>query len=275
MECAGQGVCDRATGLCTCNPGYEGYACERTKCPNTCSGHGVCTPTMYLEHNLRIEVTDRAFESNLTTKYKKWDKLQRYSCVCDKEYTGYDCSLRKCPLGYIPNSDCDAPSQTIQTITFTVTAAGNIYLEYIDPMHRVWYTSAFNPTSEEGWQKALYTLPTGSINLESVSLEKGAAGNSYTATIKFGKYQTGRQEQITVLDNTVLSGEGYKDSNTAPGYHGVLQEDTAKLDVKYSTQEGVPPFECSNNGICDGTTGICQCYKGFYGISCTEIATLI
>lgn len=267
--------------MCVCNPGYEGYACERTTCPNSCSGHGICTPTKYLEHNLRIEVTDRAFESKLESLYEKWDKLQRYSCVCDKEYTGYDCSLRRCPLGYIPNSDCDSPAQTIQTITFTFDRnrkGTNIYLEYIDPMKRVWYTSAFNPTKEKEWQRALYALPTGTINLEYVTLDdKAKTGQTYTAEIKFGPYQTGRQELIKVLHKAVLNEEPYNNPTSQPGYHGLVNDDSIATlrKVDYSIQEGVPPFECSNNGICDTATGICQCYRGFYGISCTEIATLI
>lgn len=41
-ECSSRGTCDRALGLCTCFVGFEGAACQRTSCPNDCSGHGVC-----------------------------------------------------------------------------------------------------------------------------------------------------------------------------------------------------------------------------------------
>jgi len=41
-ECSDQGLCDRATGLCSCFPGYSGSSCQRTVCPNDCSGHGTC-----------------------------------------------------------------------------------------------------------------------------------------------------------------------------------------------------------------------------------------
>ena len=41
-ECSNKGLCDRTVGTCACFVGYEGNACQRTTCPNSCSGHGVC-----------------------------------------------------------------------------------------------------------------------------------------------------------------------------------------------------------------------------------------
>ena len=41
-ECSNRGICDRSTGKCTCQVGFEGLACERMKCPTGCSGHGRC-----------------------------------------------------------------------------------------------------------------------------------------------------------------------------------------------------------------------------------------
>jgi len=42
-ECANRGVCNRVAGTCSCFDGFTGSACEKTRCPGDCSGHGVCT----------------------------------------------------------------------------------------------------------------------------------------------------------------------------------------------------------------------------------------
>jgi hypothetical protein len=42
VECSNKGICDREHGDCACFRGYEGVACERSSCPNECSGRGIC-----------------------------------------------------------------------------------------------------------------------------------------------------------------------------------------------------------------------------------------
>merc|ERR1711871_1556185 len=42
VECSDKGICNREKGQCECFPGYTGAACQRTECPNDCSGHGSC-----------------------------------------------------------------------------------------------------------------------------------------------------------------------------------------------------------------------------------------
>eukprot|EP01029_Cantina_marsupialis_P031675 TRINITY_DN919_c0_g1_i1.p1 TRINITY_DN919_c0_g1~~TRINITY_DN919_c0_g1_i1.p1 ORF type:complete len:794 (+),score=144.49 TRINITY_DN919_c0_g1_i1:715-3096(+) len=47
VECSGTGTCNTSTGVCSCEAGFEGDACQRFVCPdgdNTyqCSGHGQC-----------------------------------------------------------------------------------------------------------------------------------------------------------------------------------------------------------------------------------------
>jgi hypothetical protein len=88
-ECSSKGTCSKATGECQCFPGYEGAACQRTTCPNGCSGHGTC---------VLIDV-----EADVHGKeYRSWDAQKTQKCICDGGYTGPDCNQRECSFGVDP-----------------------------------------------------------------------------------------------------------------------------------------------------------------------------
>ena len=81
-ECSNKGICDRKTGECQCFENYEGIACERTVCPNSCSNAGVCFSEMQL-----------ASEASRTYS-TPWDASKNVGCLCDLGRRGPDCSLR-------------------------------------------------------------------------------------------------------------------------------------------------------------------------------------
>lgn len=137
-ECASKGICDRESGTCECFAGYEGKACQRTSCPNDCSGHGRCE---YIENmvfknsiwdyeeadaaNNRISYTSSNRDSAKSFDYRYWDKTKTRGCVCDPEYADVDCSKRMCPYGndvmdHRPDTT-DAFVYHTQRITFTAT----------------------------------------------------------------------------------------------------------------------------------------------------------
>lgn len=123
-ECSGKGVCNRGSGECECYDGFSGSSCQRTTCPNDCSGHGQCYTLREIAagpntntagpfdsdkgrnyrlaryENTReyVEGVDEAFEYNL------WDADKNQACVCDSGYFGPDCSMRDCPRGADPLS---------------------------------------------------------------------------------------------------------------------------------------------------------------------------
>ena len=87
MECSNVGTCNRKTGECECFFDYEGIACERTRCPDDCSGRGIC----YTQKQLAREAG--------RTYTTPWDAMKITGCVCDIGSRGPDCSLFECPSG--------------------------------------------------------------------------------------------------------------------------------------------------------------------------------
>ncbi|KAL4109289.1 hypothetical protein PRIC1_000991 [Phytophthora ramorum] len=101
MECANKGLCDRTLGVCTCFDGYEGGACQRSACPNKCTGHGTCESL----RELGLKTPGTLFGnpvSPATVTYDLWDSRVSYGCRCDPWYHGTDCSLRSCKVGVDP-----------------------------------------------------------------------------------------------------------------------------------------------------------------------------
>lgn len=100
-ECAGRGICDRGTGECACFDGYEGKGCQRTVCPNDCSGHGTCE---YIE-DMAFAATwndydNRGFKNDAKKfALHSWDSGKIRGCVCDAQFGDADCSKRMCPYG--------------------------------------------------------------------------------------------------------------------------------------------------------------------------------
>merc|ERR1719498_2300119 len=114
-ECGGRGLCDRSTGECKCFGSFTGEGCKRTTCPNDCSGHGVFLTDANSFYYVG-QTPSNAYGDELPDYAKTWgtgtwgihwtwDKFQQ--CHCDRGYEGDDCSLRQCPKGDDPETECD------------------------------------------------------------------------------------------------------------------------------------------------------------------------
>lgn len=93
VECAGRGTCNRDTGLCACDAGFEGDACQRRSCASGCSGHGVC---------LTMKRAAAEAMDDPTSYNSAWDSVASTTCQCDIGYRGPDCSMQECPSGPDP-----------------------------------------------------------------------------------------------------------------------------------------------------------------------------
>lgn len=206
-------------------------------CPNRCSGHGICRPIKFFTwgHGNDLEIAENEND------YDKWDSDVSFKCECDKEYTGYDCSERKCKIGYMTALDCEEAEPAVTTVKFTLESSNNPmkevdtsnpqppptdnvpnsnhaylgYLEYYDSFNRVWYSDAFDITNAYSYT---YTLT------DEVGGDK--AGNDKTLVIP-GWYDVLKSfppsvidvDQISVIykdgtDISCKSSDGDKDKST-------------------------------------------------------------
>lgn len=93
-ECSGVGTCNTGSGECECPPGYGGVACQRTLCPEDCSGHGICRSN--------VELAQDAEGFTKKDYLGAWDSGVHFGCKCSVGYRGEDCSERECPSGTDP-----------------------------------------------------------------------------------------------------------------------------------------------------------------------------
>ncbi|KAA0170928.1 hypothetical protein FNF28_01205 [Cafeteria roenbergensis] len=108
-ECSNAGYCDGSTGVCVCQPGYTGDACQRSVCVADCSGHGEC-----------VSIRERAerydgMQYKYKARYSSWDADMNFGCACHEGWTGPDCTMRLCPFGDDPMTQGTKEIQSVRT----------------------------------------------------------------------------------------------------------------------------------------------------------------
>ncbi|EEY62815.1 uncharacterized protein PITG_15241 [Phytophthora infestans T30-4] len=229
VECSAMGRCDRPTGICACESGFEGVACERLSCPNACSGNGRCI-------SMRDAATlqdDRNFL--VSTTYSLWDADKIMGCQCDPGFSGFDCSQRECPKGDNPLTT--GQDYAIQEITCTCNSCtGNFALKF---RGQVTANLASTATSSD-----LKTALEALDNIYGVSITPGtplcSTGGTITSIIF--THNPGDLPKLQVVNNL---------SNGAT---------VTVITSQTGTRENV---YCSNRGGCDLANGVCKCVAGF------------
>jgi hypothetical protein len=108
VACSGRGKCTFGSGSCECYPGYTGQACERTSCPEDCSGHGVCQSLKRFAAYAgaaagNVVRTLGSSSNNAVLSYAKaFDATKQYTCACDAGFRGVNCADMECPSGPDP-----------------------------------------------------------------------------------------------------------------------------------------------------------------------------
>jgi len=291
-ECSGKGLCNRATGECECFEGYEGKGCQRSSCPNDCSGHGTCE---YLEDLAYAAVEFDYRHKEFTQELKKfdyygWDKQKIRACVCDPEYADVDCSKRMCPYGsdMMDNRDnmVRKLQYQVQRITFENAKDDNandwdgktFALTYKSKLNETFTTipivfnSARPVAVASDIRDALLNLPNGVVDGVHVhcDINNAAPGTAtkFVANITFtGPSNQGKQHLLTVEDFSC--GDGCFPQITGLKLHPLTGNvtETAEADLN--------SYECGRRGKCDYDTGLCECFEGFTGPTCGTCTSLI
>jgi len=311
-ECSNRGVCNRGSGECDCFEGYTGKACQRTSCPNDCSGHGTCEYIEQLGFGSSIgdyydgsssgkkKIGQRAvtFEDA-----KMWDNHKTMMCVCDPTWTDLDCSRRMCPKGNdVMNTrlnGADSLDYQVQTIALEAPddqygSSQTQFAFFDDASFALTFVSTLNET---------YT--TRPIKLEGGTDSSGVFDSSSCTT--FAGYVESALEELPhrVVDDVVVTATStgsvlsFLVTFTGEAVQGkqnlLIVEDYACADGctprlagidlitdttpgSYVTETQVADYnnyECGRRGKCNYDTGLCECFDGYTGEACATQTALI
>jgi hypothetical protein len=96
-----------------------------------------------------------------------------------------------------------------------------------------------------------------------------------------------QSQQYFVLDASSASGVALDytgfDANSAygckcdSGFRGAdcSQQECPSGPDPMKGEGGSAGLDCSGRGLCDYTSGVCKCFKGFFGERCEELSTLV
>jgi hypothetical protein len=220
-ECAAKGICDRESGECECFPGFEGTACARQACPDSCSGHGTCE---YMNELAFGTVFNDYYDGSAqaywatgvgavrpSTDYS-WDASRARACVCDAGWTGINCASRMCPYGNdVMDTRLDRSDTLmyqVQTITLYSggTTGGQDWRDYAAG-------TAKYPASITDFQDKSFALRfTSKTNETYTTVPIGLVANTNAAAR--ATMDTAIENALTGLPNQVINGVSVNSDHT-------------------------------------------------------------
>eukprot|EP00501_MAST-03F_sp_TOSAG23-6_P002425 GSMAST32.ASY1.ANO1.2534.1 assembled CDS len=296
-ECSSKGICNRDSGECECFEGYTGQGCRRQQCPDDCSGHGRCVKLVKDESTYSADGT-----AQFSTQF--WDSQKTRVCECNRGYEGYNCNLRICPKGDDPITDCDSntsgdhtnaaahnmvqrlwvattdevgtcsdPQHTTKA-TYECSTSGGTWTEVVNGFYLKGELA--NDNQKQGTllqytadriRDALQDLPNFAIPKVNVTnyIDSHSGipwGNAFDITFTDSS-TSGKQNLLEcVYQGHECNGSQPKMSSWAVSVEKGIWE---VVETGKTLEENA---SCGNRGLCDTSTGICQCFEGHTGENC-------
>jgi hypothetical protein len=254
--CSGHGICDDDIGRCVCDPGYGsetdvtsahgvGFApdCSSRACPR-----GVAWAHSPLDFPVGAAVTSThgAHKSVECSAGGTCDRVLG-KCVCFPGYEGAACERRSCP------NDCSGNGMCLPMWVMTLHDTA-LPLRISTPLDNKFYRKYVDSTTYDG------EAHQGCVCDSSWSVGLGSGqtqlGEYFGAACQYRRCPSGDDPVTGDQDETDCEGVRQPDFVFDDPQSGVGQPG----NLCY-----VP---CSNRGTCDYDTGICKCFKGFYGANC-------
>ncbi|GMI18818.1 hypothetical protein TrLO_g6162 [Triparma laevis f. longispina] len=275
VECAGVGVCQYATGLCTCPLGFTGQACERLTCPKDCSNHGTCQTIRNAGYTYGrdVSVVGANGGDSKGPLYNNWDKDSTTMCVCDTGFTGPDCSMRICPKGDDPLTN-GQNYRKIVVATGADAGAGAVMGGFFK-FNFLGESVRFSANASNWTSTQCDTAIDGLLNVQESNCVRSG-----------GTVATGADQRFLLGANYTITFQSFPTfpyENNVYNHNGNPNVLDFSCDVSEVSGTALNPYcriwdvqstnvreyaECSNRGICDHSTGQCTCATGYTGVSC-------
>jgi hypothetical protein len=243
VECSNMGFCDRASGVCSCNEGFTGAACQQLTCSGgveLCTGHGQCLDMTSLAELATVNGNLAGYTYGRTpNKPETWDGLKIYGCHCDEGYTGFDCSERICPTGDDPRTTEQHDEVHIISCSDS-DGAGSISFKFREQVTVVPILPTASRAEVAASLETLSTIGHVSVDLVDINMDDELctiSGNQFAVT-----YKT-EHGNLPILE--------------------VIQQNTDSIVVQEEVIGTKETLECAGRGVCDTGLGTCMCFIGY------------
>ena len=174
-ECSNAGSCNRVKGLCDCQSGFSGKACEYLACPNMCSGRGSCVaisqaaaekddhtlfrdgllyhgrpvgaksvalrqftlPRLLLQASKNRAVPENLKSGRTLFVHAGWEASRVFGCRCNLGYSGHDCSVPDCPKGDDPTTTGQVDEVQVIECGCEADCSGHFFITRVRPLEKV------------------------------------------------------------------------------------------------------------------------------------------